>query len=403
MNNMSMSYIIMKDVVVSIRVYYILGTEYKPRGYYYRTNEAKIEDGLIKFLTPSNYTISEQFIEATARFNAKRFENIKNIAIGQYFNFLNHKRGLDIDLKDVEVLKDKNELFASEKIKKIEDKYNDPAEKLIDDSDNIHFYSPTLDNESNLNNVILNKEVKESIVQTINFIKNKSAYDKIGAKMPKGILLYGPPGTGKTTIAKTIAKETNAKFYSVAGCEFIEKYVGVGAKRIRTLFERARENQPSIIFIDEFDAVASAREGESNKETAQTLNQLLIELDGFKPLDNVIVIAATNRLDMLDSAATRPGRFDRKLLVDLPDEENRVNLFKLFLKTIVTDSNIDYNLLAIITENNSGAEIANICNEAAIKAVSENRQCVTQNDLEYIIEKINKKSDYAQRRAIGFM
>jgi len=232
------------------------------------------------------------------------------------------------------------------------------------------------------------EEVKEELWEIVDFLKNPEKYRKMGAKIPKGILLYGPPGTGKTLLARAIAGETNSKFFPASGSEFVEKYVGVGAKRVRTILEKARKEAPSIIFIDEIDAIGAKRSLDSNNEKDQTLNQLLIEMDGFNNDETVIVIAATNRLDMLDEALTRPGRFDRSIYVGNPDIKSREEIFKVHIRNKPISSEIDIKDLAKRTHGMSGAHISNIANEAAIYAVRKNKKVIEKEDLILAIEKI---------------
>lgn len=390
-------YTLAKTQPVLIVVYYAIGDNRLQRGYYYSATPFDLIDSDINPFRSSIYEKSQILIKTANKFTPNQLRDSRNQALGKYYEYL-YK---EIDIKPKEF-----DYFY--KLKDLEDtlkKYDDEYEYVIEEDDDEEIkndiFNTKIDYDISLNNVILNTDTKNNISQVINFLKNKEMYDRIGAKMPRGILLYGPPGTGKTTIARTIAKETNSEFYNVAGCEFIEKFVGVGAKRIRKLFEKAKNNSSSIIFIDEVDAIGAKRDSDTNEERDQTLNQLLVELDGFNQLENVIVIAATNRLDLLDEALIRPGRFDRKLFIGLPNEENRYKLFELFLKDIITDSNIDYNLLSMITENYSGADIANICNESAIKAVNENREYVMQSDLEYMIEK--NQNNNSKKRNIGFI
>ncbi|WIF94264.1 ATP-dependent zinc metalloprotease FtsH [Caminicella sporogenes] len=232
------------------------------------------------------------------------------------------------------------------------------------------------------------EEVKEELGEIIDFLKNPEKYKAMGAKIPKGILLYGPPGTGKTLLAKAIAGETNSKFIHASGSEFVEKYVGVGAKRVRTLFEKARKESPSVIFIDEIDAIGAKRSLESNNEKDQTLNQLLIEMDGFNNDQTIIVIGATNRIDMLDEALLRPGRFDRNIYIGNPDINSRKEIFKVHLKNKPINPNINIEELAKKTHGMSGAHISNIANEAAILAVRKNKKIIDKEDFDEAIEKV---------------
>lgn len=226
------------------------------------------------------------------------------------------------------------------------------------------------------------KEAKVEIMEVVDFLKNPEEYKELGAKVPKGILLTGPPGTGKTLLAKAVAGEAQVPFYSLSGSEFVEMFVGVGASRVRDLFKQAKENAPSIIFIDEIDAVGRSRDKantfQSNDERENTLNQLLAELDGFDSKTGVMVLAATNRVDVLDKALLRAGRFDRHIYIELPTKIERKEIFNVHLKSVKTDETIDVELLASLTPGFSGADIANICNEAALLAARNKEKMVTQ-------------------------
>ena len=212
------------------------------------------------------------------------------------------------------------------------------------------------------------EEVKEELFEIVDFMKFPDKYKKMGAKIPKGVLFYGPPGTGKTLLASAVAGETNSSFFNVTGSEFVEKYVGVGAKRVRTLFEKARKEAPSIIFIDEIDAIGAKRHSESNNEKDQTLNQLLVEMDGFTKDSNVIIVGATNRLDLLDEALLRPGRFDRHIHIGSPNYHTRYEILKVHTDNKPIDPSVDLETLAKKTHGFNGAHLANIANEAAIFA-----------------------------------
>lgn len=231
------------------------------------------------------------------------------------------------------------------------------------------------------------EEIKEELQETIDFINNSIKYKKMGAKIPKGILFHGPPGTGKTLLAKAVAGETNSTFLYASGSEFVEKYVGVGAKRVRTLFERAKKEAPSIIFIDEIDAIGTKRNLESNNEKDQTLNQLLVEMDGFNTNETVIVIGATNRLDLLDEALLRPGRFDRHIFVGNPNVRAREQILQVHTLNKPLDKSIDIKALAKKTSGLSGAQLANIANEAAIIAVRKNKSIISITEFDAAIER----------------
>jgi cell division protease FtsH len=231
-------------------------------------------------------------------------------------------------------------------------------------------------------------EIKEELQEIIDFINNSDKYRKMGAKIPRGILFYGPPGTGKTLLAKAVAGETKSGFMYASGSEFVEKYVGVGAKRIRTLFEKAKKEAPSIIFIDEIDAIGSKRNSDSNNEKDQTLNQLLVEMDGFYKSHTVIVIGATNRLDLLDEALLRPGRFDRHIYVGNPNIKARKEILGVHTKDKPIDNNVNIEELAKKTHGFSGAQLANIANEAAIIAVRHNKRRIDITDFNAAIERV---------------
>lgn len=231
-------------------------------------------------------------------------------------------------------------------------------------------------------------EVKEELFEVVDFMKSPDKYIKMGAKIPKGILFYGPPGTGKTLLASAVAGETDSSFFNVTGSEFVEKYVGVGAKRVRTLFEKARKEAPSIIFIDEIDAIGARRHSESNNEKDQTLNQLLVEMDGFNKDDNIIIVGATNRLDLLDEALLRPGRFDRHIRINSPNYNSRYEILKVHTKNKPLHKEVDLKLLARKTHGFNGAHLANIANEAAIFAVRDNSSEITTYHFDKAIERV---------------
>ena len=232
------------------------------------------------------------------------------------------------------------------------------------------------------------EEVKEELFETIDFINHSLKYKKMGAKIPKGILFHGPPGTGKTLLAKAVAGETNSTFLYASGSEFVEKYVGVGAKRVRSLFDKAKREAPSIIFIDEIDAIGTKRNSESNNEKDQTLNQLLVEMDGFNTSETVIIIGATNRLDLLDEALLRPGRFDRHIYVGNPNINSREKILEVHTKNKPMDKSIDIKSIARKTTGLSGAQLANIANEAAIIAVRNNRNSISNQEFDAAIERV---------------
>ena len=232
-------------------------------------------------------------------------------------------------------------------------------------------------------------EAKENLQEVVNYLHDPSKYESIGAKMPKGILLVGPPGTGKTMLAKAVAGESNVRFFSISGSEFVEMFVGMGASKVRDLFKQAKEKAPCIVFIDEIDAIGQKRSGGQyggNDEREQTLNQLLTEMDGFEGNTGVIILAATNRPESLDPALTRPGRFDRRVPVELPDLKGREEILKVHAKKVALAPGIDFTTVARMASGASGAELANIVNEAALRAVRAGRKSVTQSDLEESIE-----------------
>ena len=232
-------------------------------------------------------------------------------------------------------------------------------------------------------------EAKENLQEVVNYLHDPSKYESIGAKMPKGILLVGPPGTGKTMLAKAVAGESNVPFFSISGSEFVEMFVGMGASKVRDLFKQAKEKAPCIVFIDEIDAIGQKRSGGQyggNDEREQTLNQLLTEMDGFEGNTGVIILAATNRPESLDPALTRPGRFDRRVPVELPDLKGREEILKVHAKKVALAPGIDFTTVARMASGASGAELSNIVNEAALRAVRAGRKSVTQSDLEESIE-----------------
>ena len=233
-------------------------------------------------------------------------------------------------------------------------------------------------------------EAKESLSEIVDYLRNPKKYSDVGASMPKGVLLVGPPGTGKTMLAKAVAGEANVPFFSMSGSEFVEMFVGMGASKVRDLFSQAKEKAPCIVFIDEIDAIGKKRDGQlsSNDEREQTLNQLLTEMDGFQENIGVIILAATNRPETLDPALTRPGRFDRRVPVELPDLAGREAILKVHAKKIKTADDVNFHTIARMASGASGAELANIINEAALRAVRNNRTVVTEADLEESIETV---------------
>ena len=243
-------------------------------------------------------------------------------------------------------------------------------------------------------------EAKESLAEIVDYLHNPKKYTDVGASMPKGVLLVGPPGTGKTMLAKAVAGESNVPFFSISGSEFVEMFVGMGASKVRDLFKQAKEKAPCIVFIDEIDAIGKKRDGQigGNDEREQTLNQLLTEMDGFESNNGVIILAATNRPESLDPALTRPGRFDRRVPVELPDLAGREAILKVHARKIKTAGDVDFHTIARMAAGTSGAELANIINEAALRAVRAGRTVVTEADLEESIEVVI--AGYQKKNAI---
>lgn len=256
------------------------------------------------------------------------------------------------------------------------------------------------------------EEAKESLHEIVDFLHNPGKYTAIGAKLPKGALLVGPPGTGKTLLAKAVAGEAEVPFFSITGSDFVEMFVGVGASRVRDLFKQAEQKAPCIVFIDEIDAIGKSRDGQmqgSNDERENTLNQLLSEMDGFDSSKGVVILAATNRPEILDKALLRPGRFDRRIIVDKPDIKGRVEILKVHAKDVKMDDNIDLEALALATSGTAGADLANIINEAALRAVKMGRAIVLQEDLfeavEVVIagqEKKDRVMNAQERKIVAF-
>ena len=243
-------------------------------------------------------------------------------------------------------------------------------------------------------------EAKESLQEVVDFLHNPGKYTKIGAKLPKGALLVGPPGTGKTLLAKAVAGEANVPFFSLAGSDFIELYVGVGASRVRDLFKEAQKNAPCIIFIDEIDAIGRSRDskyGGGNEEREQTLNQLLSEMDGFDTSKGILILAATNRPEVLDKALLRPGRFDRRIIVEKPDLKGRVEVLRVHSKDVHMDESVNLEEVALTTSGAVGSDLANMINEAAIKAVKEGRNLVSQKDLLDAVELVEMGKEKKDR------
>ena len=243
-------------------------------------------------------------------------------------------------------------------------------------------------------------EAKENLTEIVDYLHNPNKYKEVGAAMPKGVLLVGPPGTGKTMLAKAVAGESNVPFFSMSGSEFVEMFVGMGAAKVRDLFKQAKEKAPCIVFIDEIDAIGQKRQNNvaGNDEREQTLNQLLTEMDGFEENSGVIILAATNRPESLDPALTRPGRFDRRVPVELPDLQGRESILRVHAKKVKIAGDVDFSKIARMASGASGAELANIVNEAALRAVRAGRKSVTQADLEESIEVVI--AGYQKKNAI---
>ena len=236
------------------------------------------------------------------------------------------------------------------------------------------------------------EEAKESLQEVVDFLHNPGKYTQIGAKLPKGALLVGPPGTGKTLLAKAVAGEAKVPFFSLSGSEFVEMFVGVGASRVRDLFEEAKKNAPCIVFIDEIDAIGKSRDsryGGGNDEREQTLNQLLAEMDGFDTSKGLLILAATNRPEVLDKALLRPGRFDRRIIVEKPDLKGREDILRVHIKHVKTEPDINLHEMALATSGAAGADLANMVNEAALRAVRSGRRFATQADMEESIEAVS--------------
>lgn len=264
------------------------------------------------------------------------------------------------------------------------------AKVYVQSSDGIHF-----------SDVAGEEEAKENLAEIVDYLHNPKKYTDVGASMPKGLLLVGPPGTGKTMLAKAVAGEANVPFFSISGSEFVEMFVGMGASKVRDLFKQAKEKAPCIVFIDEIDAIGQKRNSGAmggNDEREQTLNQLLTEMDGFEGNNGVIILAATNRPESLDPALTRPGRFDRRVPVELPDLKGREEILKVHARKIKVAEDVDFHTIARMASGTSGAELANIVNEAALRAVRSNRTVVTQADLEESIEVVI--AGYQKKNAI---
>lgn len=263
------------------------------------------------------------------------------------------------------------------------------AKIYVQSTEGIHF-----------NDVAGEDEAKENLAEIVDYLHNPGKYSEVGASMPKGVLLVGPPGTGKTMLAKAVAGEASVPFFSISGSEFVEMFVGMGASKVRDLFRQAKEKAPCIVFIDEIDAIGKKRDGQigGNDEREQTLNQLLTEMDGFEGNNGVIILAATNRPESLDPALLRPGRFDRRVPVELPDLQGREAILKVHAKKVRLNDDVDFSVIARMASGASGAELANIVNEAALRAVRDGRKTITEADLEESVEVVI--AGYQKKNAI---
>ena len=349
------------------------------RGYYLRLIPSKLSEEGKVIKRYSNMTRDVNILEADYQSDTKLKEAI--MIRDSYVKY--NKEFVDELIENIQIY-----IEAEEEDKKsMESRNNRREARQNRKNDDIEFKSVekidiTFDKIAGL------KEVKEELYEIVDSISDKEKYKKMGAKLPKGILLYGPPGTGKTLIAKGIAGETKSNFYSVSGSEFTEKYVGVGAKRVRKLFEKAKKNAPSIIFIDEIDAIGARRSPDSNAERDQTLNQLLVEMDGFSQSEDIVVIGATNRIELLDEALKRAGRLSKHIYIGNPDLKSRKELFEIHTKDKPLNEDVDLEDLAKKTHGFSGADIENIANESALLAVRQKREDISQKNLEDALEKV---------------
>jgi cell division protease FtsH len=265
------------------------------------------------------------------------------------------------------------------------------AGRMADFGKSRAYLSTNSDKKINFNSVAGLVEEKDELTEVVDFLKNPKKYIQAGARIPKGVLLVGPPGTGKTLLAKAVAGEAKVPFFSISGSDFVEMFVGVGASRVRDLFETAKRHRPCIVFIDEIDAVARHRGsgmGGGHDEREQTLNQLLVEMDGFKANEGIIVLAATNRVDILDRAILRPGRFDRKIIVEIPDVKGREEILKVYARDKKLSEDIDLSQIARTTAGFSGADLENLLNESAILAAKDDRVFLTQGDIHQAFIKV---------------
>ena len=368
------------DTTYEIRICYHLGDAKFERGYYMDITPFFIGENNIKRLN-HRYRYVE-LIQAVKKKSPKLLEQIiDNRESLSYTRVKEHH----INLVNKGVLKD--ELIKTTYIKDIDSL--ECKKKPVQSIESINSKGEAIetDEKKGFASIAGYDEVKEELLEIVDYIKNPEKYTSMGAKLPKGILLYGPPGTGKTHLTRALAEETDMNFIATCGSEFVEKYVGVGAKRIRNLFSGAREEGPSIIFIDEIDAIGLKRNGAGmSNEKDQTLNQLLAELDGFERDSKVILICATNRVDFLDDALKRPGRLDKHIYVGNPDVKTRKELFLIHTKNKPLSNDVDVDTLAEVTHGFSCAEVANVCNQASLIAIRENREDLNHSNFETAIE-----------------
>ena len=368
------------DTTYEIRICYHLGDAKFERGYYMDITPFFIGENNIKRLNHKYRYV--ELIQAVKKKSPRLLEQIiDNRESLSYTRVKEHH----INLVNKGVLKD--ELIKTTYIKDIDSL--ECKKKPVQSIESINSKGEAIetDEKKGFASIAGYEEVKEELLEIVDYIKNPEKYTRMGAKLPKGILLYGPPGTGKTHLTRALAEETDMNFIATCGSEFVEKFVGVGAKRIRDLFSSAREEGPSIIFIDEIDAIGLKRNGAGmSNEKDQTLNQLLAELDGFERDSKVILICATNRVDFLDDALKRPGRLDKHIYVGNPDVKTRKELFLIHTKNKPLSNDVDVDTLAEVTHGFSCAEVANVCNQASLIAIRENREDLNQSNFETAIE-----------------